>query len=963
MASDYEEEEGSLSGQHRAPNSLGPRAPLPGEISSVPWFHGDGNDAHDARHWVDTLSEYAMMWNWAEGALVRVACTRLVGPAHHWISSMPRDVSWAEFEREFLGRFGERIEAAMQRLSMCKQEQEESVHAYADRFRRDMHLAGRLEDAALRYQFIAGLQRDLRHEVQRQHASIRTMADVVNEAKHWEACFEEEWRDPNARGNSGSYVPPHQRENQQPRRDPWRPNQQYQQQPRQDPWRPNQHPVMSGPRNNYIGAPYRPAYGNSNDFRGPRPGNRDVYPDRKERRPATGHTRGPADLARPDRRLPPPPQQPATAVDDRAIDDLARQLERMQLTMSRWQQDQRRPAVEGSYYREEEPQCINTLSAEQPPADPIQQLVDQWTTMAARYQRWVITCAPDASDAMRIGRELERLHQCLVQMAEQQNVPASSDSALPQRPQQPLAAADQPGCRHHAVISNREDDGYGDDIEWDTDKNGFEIDTALELPETAGEDNFGLTPIANYATKPSAGELEEDMGIMDFISDAEDDFDWEDINITDHIYVEKRPAERAAEPFKRMPAQRVAFDMTAGPSRGPPQEDGAGAQGIPRRPTQGQGGPSGLRPPAPQRGAYPAPPSGGIRPPGDPARRTDPIPGLTPEELAESKGKEMALKACRALSVDAVKEDHLVISAAKICVAGHLLGIRKVIEAGKDLARRTGGFDRRHMQNALASLFGSGGPAAAQANMCMPAALYDMELEAPRKPGYRSEDETGCVTRVSTCKALVRLGTPSSAARYDTYAIVDTGASQSAITLDTVRRMGLNKCIDENGKSFFYNADGRKSETVGIMRDFPVTIGELTTKVTFSVTDALSYDVLLGNDFLLAIGARIDLKNKELKYDIRSNLEGRVDVLCYTRQPEPASVCSYFEDSNVDLIDAFWRCDDMAYVYKMRRYGERWPPGNVSEDRARVLFMTPPGARTLKKEKSMAPREVILQGD
>ena len=230
MASDYEEEEGSLSGQHRAPNSLGPRAPLPGEISSVPWFHGDGNDAHDARHWVDTLSEYAMMWNWAEGALVRVARTRLVGPAHHWISSMPRDVSWAEFEREFLGRFGERIEAAMQRLSMCKQEREESVHAYADRFRRDMHLAGRLEDAALRYQFIAGLQRDLRHEVQRQHASIRTMADVVNEAKHWEACFEEEWRDPNARGNSGSYVPPHRREYQQPPRDPWRLNQQYQQQ-------------------------------------------------------------------------------------------------------------------------------------------------------------------------------------------------------------------------------------------------------------------------------------------------------------------------------------------------------------------------------------------------------------------------------------------------------------------------------------------------------------------------------------------------------------------------------------------------------------------------------------------------------------------------------------------------------------------------------------------------------------
>ena len=55
----------------------------------------------------------------------------------------------------------------------------------------------------------------------------------------------------------------------------------------------------------------------------------------------------------------------------------------------------------------------------------------------------------------------------------------------------------------HAYLnsnSNREDDGYGDDIEWATEKNGFGIDTALELPETAGADNFGLTPIANYAT-------------------------------------------------------------------------------------------------------------------------------------------------------------------------------------------------------------------------------------------------------------------------------------------------------------------------------------------------------------------------------------------------------------------------------------------------------------------------------
>jgi hypothetical protein len=58
---------------------LNPRAPLPLEVSSVPCFYGDGKDVHDARHWLDILDEYALMWNWTEEARVRVARTRLLG--------------------------------------------------------------------------------------------------------------------------------------------------------------------------------------------------------------------------------------------------------------------------------------------------------------------------------------------------------------------------------------------------------------------------------------------------------------------------------------------------------------------------------------------------------------------------------------------------------------------------------------------------------------------------------------------------------------------------------------------------------------------------------------------------------------------------------------------------------------------------------------------------------------------
>ena len=130
----HHENEGNQHRPFAAPPGLAARAPLPSEVSSVPYFYGDGSDGHDARHWLDTLEEYALMWNWTEESRIRVARTRLVGPAHHWISSLPRDISWAHLEREFIARFGERVEAALSRLAVCRQETGDLVHAYADRF-------------------------------------------------------------------------------------------------------------------------------------------------------------------------------------------------------------------------------------------------------------------------------------------------------------------------------------------------------------------------------------------------------------------------------------------------------------------------------------------------------------------------------------------------------------------------------------------------------------------------------------------------------------------------------------------------------------------------------------------------------------------------------------------------------------------------------------------------------------
>ena len=108
---------------------------------------------------------------------------------------------------------------------------------------------------------------------------------------------------------------------------------------------------------------------------------------------------------------------------------------------------------------------------------------------------------------------------------------------------------------------------------------------------------------------------------------------------------------------------------------------------------------------------------------------------------------------------------------------------------------------------------------------------------------------------VSTCKADVKVakyGEPLTA-------IVDTGASRSAITTETLRMLGLLQHV-EPIQSFYFNADGRKAQSLGTIRQVPVLLGSLHTNVTFRVTEALTYAVLLGMDFLKAAGAILDLR-------------------------------------------------------------------------------------------------------
>lgn len=935
----------------------GSRAPFPSEVTCVPYFSGDGSDSHDARHWLDMLEEYALMWNWSEEARVRVARTRMIGPAHHWMSSLPRNISWVELEGEFLRRFGERTEAALSRLAACRQEQGEPVHAYADRFRRDMHLAGRVEDAALRYQFIAGLQRRLKHEVQRQHSNVRNLADIVNIAKHWEDCYEEERRHPEGQirssgGGAGPYVPPQLRDaSSQPRRDPWRPN-------------------------------YRPSYeNNSNNARG---GYRPPGFNPQQRRPAYQPDSRPDNRPynnNPNPHYPPrdsgptPPINPGQHTRDApreraqgstaAIDEVTRAMERLQLTMSELQRGQRAAGYPGAYYAEESLGEINTFE-DTSTNNAFNSVFDQWIALCSKFQNWSTSSRTDPQQTNELIQEFKRFNEELLNTQHQS---AGGQDMLT-----------HPGADHHGRLFQRNSNdpkktpatltttstspkhetsmGQNTDMNLKSNKQDT-LQSASQSPN-----NKPNTPETIVPTRAPADNKTTELTIMDFMSDAEDEADWDthqELSMAEDMYLGKRAADDV-EPAHRMPAKRTAFTANPPMNKRPPvAEPRSGPDGntLPRAPDLrtppvGQARkpfqvprPDSPRPPAPYRPGHPPAPGhgSGLQADRDPARRADPIPTLAAEELAESKGREMALKACRSLTVDAVKEDSLVVSAAKICAAGVLLGNQRLISLGKDSAKRVHGFDKKVQQSALNTLFaGPINPIGAQANLRIPAgkkskgafmnsrahdAIYQ-DMEANETPG--DNEGEGARIKVSTCKTLIRLGTANSPAWYETYAIVDTGASQSAITLDTVRRMGLTKYIDSSQKSYFYNADGRKSETAGLLKDFPVTIGKLTTKVTFSVTNALSYDVLLGNDFLMAIGAVIDLRAKELKYDIQKDLEGKVDVLCYSKQPEAVTCNCMEEDDCPDINDIFWQCSGQDIIEKASDSIDDIDPRSINAD-------------------------------
>ncbi len=131
-----------------------------------------------------------------------------------------------------------------------------------------------------------------------------------------------------------------------------------------------------------------------------------------------------------------------------------------------------------------------------------------------------------------------------------------------------------------------------------------------------------------------------------------------------------------------------------------------------------------------------------------------------------------------------------------------------------------------------------------------------------------------CVNKTSRSKTL---HLPVEIDRY-IVGLVNTGASMSVMAAAVVREMGMMHLVV--GSETYKTASGVVTQALGWIDEVSVGVGRVHCAMTFMVVDTDSYDVLLGLDFLMKIGAIVDVEQGLIQ--VRKGPGANVDVLPLT---------------------------------------------------------------------------------
>jgi predicted aspartyl protease len=108
--------------------------------------------------------------------------------------------------------------------------------------------------------------------------------------------------------------------------------------------------------------------------------------------------------------------------------------------------------------------------------------------------------------------------------------------------------------------------------------------------------------------------------------------------------------------------------------------------------------------------------------------------------------------------------------------------------------------------------------------------------------------------------------------------LVDTGASMTVMATAVVRELGMIHLI--TGSESYKTASSVITQALGRIDEVPMKVGGVQCTMTFMVVDTGSYDVLLGLDFLMKIGAIVDVERGLIQ--MRHGPGANVEVLPLT---------------------------------------------------------------------------------
>lgn len=114
--------------------------------------------------------------------------------------------------------------------------------------------------------------------------------------------------------------------------------------------------------------------------------------------------------------------------------------------------------------------------------------------------------------------------------------------------------------------------------------------------------------------------------------------------------------------------------------------------------------------------------------------------------------------------------------------------------------------------------------------------------------------------------------------------IIDTGASDTVLSHSVVRRLGMLDKLEPTYRNYM-TASGKAERPAGLLYRVPITMGSLTIEVDTMVTDANSYNILIGNDWLQMAYADILLSNGIIR--LRTGRDTHEDIPIETNSGVP----------------------------------------------------------------------------